>query len=304
MTSFPSHDLTSILSPSLLYATLKNRLPWSNKNPLDFSAVAAYLFENEPDSLKDFHRICYPALKYLSTMGVSNVPDLMQLLPAPGAKEFPEQALGFQLLLDQGPRMLFKGIDQRYTNAYFDVISLNYAKQLHALPQALRPDSKARWMDEIGVSFDFWIVARFWFMAPFAHSEGIQDQELQRAMAEESRIAVEGRTGKMDPYRATKDELDKDIYAFSKVFKEFPSHPNIKMDEFVFWFLMLFDAHPPIIKAFGRYPYRNGAVGRESTPRELEWLEDTNHFGEVQEEVAKRIKKDVLAGRWTPLGES
>jgi uncharacterized protein (DUF924 family) len=304
MTSSLSHDLGSILTPSLFHATLKNRLPWPRKNSLDFSAVAAYLFGNEPDSLEDFHRICYPALKYLSTMGISNVPDLMQFLPAPGAKEFPEQALGLQLLLDQGPRALFKGIDQRYTNAYFDVISLKYAKQLHALPEGLRPYSKARWMEELGVSFDFWIVARFWFMAPFAHSEDVHDQGLQSAMAEGSRLAVEGLIGKTDPHRATRDELDKDIYAFSRVFKEFPSHPHVKMEEFVFWFLVLFDAHPPIIKAFGRYPYRNGAVGRESSLRELEWLEETNHFGEVDEEVAKRIKEDVLAGRWTPLGES
>jgi hypothetical protein len=102
----------------------------------------------------------------------------------------------------------------------------------------------------------------------------------------------------------TRKELDKDVYAFSKVFKEFPSHPNVKMEEFVFWFLRLFDAHPPIIKAFWRYPYRNGAVGRESTPLELKWLEETHHFGEVKEAVAKRIKEDVLAGRWTPLGKS
>jgi hypothetical protein len=67
---------------------------------------------------------------------------------------------------------------------------------------------------------------------------------------------------------------------------------------------MIFDAPPPIIEAFGRYPYRNGAVGRESTPTELEWIEKTGHFGEVEPEVAKRIREDVLARRWTPLGES
>jgi hypothetical protein len=66
---------------------------------------------------------------------------------------------------------------------------------------------------------------------------------------------------------------------------------------------MIFDAHPPIVKTFGRYPYRNGAIGRESTPRELEWLEKTDHFAEVEPEVAMRIREDVLAGRWTPLGE-
>jgi hypothetical protein len=124
-----------------------------------------------------------------------------------------------------------------------------------------------------------------------------------RALCEESRVAVEEFTGKIDQYRATKEALDNDIYAFSRECKNFPTHPDTTLEEYVFWFLMIFDAHPPIIKVFGRYPYRNGAAGRESTPAELEWLEKTDHFGEVALDVAKRIREDVLAGRWTPLGE-
>lgn len=57
-----------------------------------------------------------------------------------------------------------------------------------------------------------------------------------------------------------------------------------------------FDAHPPIIKTLERYPYRNGAVGKESTIRELEWLENTYHFGEVEPEVVKRIREDGVIG--------
>jgi uncharacterized protein (DUF924 family) len=304
MTFISTNDLSSILTPSLFYAVLKNRMPWPIDKSFPFSAVTAYIFKNEPDSAEEFHRICYPILKHLSTIGVSNFPDLMQYLPAPESEEFPEQALGLQLLLDQGPRFLLGGIDQRYTNAYFDVISLQYAKQLHALPEALRPDSKTRWMGEVGACFDCWIIARFWFMAPFAHAEDGHCQDVQSAMAEESRLAVEEFTGKKDPYRATKEALEKDTYAFSREYKNFPMHQDVKLEEFVFWFLMIFDAHPPIIKAFGRYPYRNGAVGRESTPIELEWIDKTGHFGEVEPEVAKRVREDVLARRWTPLGES
>jgi len=123
-------------------------------------------------------------------------------------------------------------------------------------------------------------------------------------MAEESRLAVEEPTEKIDPYRATKEALEEDVYALSREYKNFPQHPDAKLEKLVFWFLMVFDAHPPIIKTFGRYPYRNRATGRESTPREVEWLEKTDHFGEVEPEAAKRIREDVLAGRWTPLGES
>jgi len=99
-------------------------------------------------------------------MGISNIPDLMQYLLAPESRDFSEQALGLQLLLDQGPRFLLDGIDQKYTNAYFDIISLKYAKQFHALPEAIGPDGKTRWMEEAGASFGCWVVARFWFMTP------------------------------------------------------------------------------------------------------------------------------------------
>lgn len=32
-------------------------------------------------------------------------------------------------------------------------------------------------------------------------------------------------------------------------------------------------AHSDVLERFGRYPYRNEAIGRESTKEELEWLE-------------------------------
>lgn len=271
-------------------------MPWPKDKSFPFSAVAACIFKNEPDGAEELHHFCYPVLKHLSIIGISNIPDLMQYLPAPQSKAFPEQALGLQLLINQGPRFLLDGIDQRYTNAYFDVISLRYTKQLHALPEVLRLDSKTRWMDEVRANFDCWVVARFWFMAPFALAEDVHCRDVQSAMAEESRLAVEELIGKIDPYRATKEALEKDVYAFSKEYKNFPRHPDVKLEEFVFWFLMILDAHPPIIKTFERYPYRNGAMGREITPRELEWLEKTDHFGEVEPEVAKRIREGVLAG--------
>jgi hypothetical protein len=164
MISTLDNDFSSILTPSLFYAVLKNRMPWPKDKFFPLSAVTAYLFTNEPDGVEEFHRICYPVLKHLGTVGISNIPDLMQYLPTPESKDFPEQALGLQLLLDQGPRFLLNGIDQRYTNAYSDAISLKFAKQLHALPEALRPDSKTRWVEQVGASFDHWVVARSCFM--------------------------------------------------------------------------------------------------------------------------------------------
>jgi len=36
--------------------------------------------------------------------------------------------------------------------------------------------------------------------------------------------------------------------------------------------------HKAIIDRFGRYPYRNELLGRESTPEELEWLKENSGF--------------------------
>lgn len=38
--------------------------------------------------------------------------------------------------------------------------------------------------------------------------------------------------------------------------------------------------HRDIIERFGRFPYRNAALGRESTPEELEFLKDGPRFGQ------------------------
>lgn len=65
------------------------------------------------------------------------------------------------------------------------------------------------------------------------------------------------------------------------------------------------EAHTPIVRVFGGYPYRNGAVGRVSSAEEEAWLEATGGgFGVgVDGEAEERIRRDVRAGRWTPLGE-
>ena len=38
--------------------------------------------------------------------------------------------------------------------------------------------------------------------------------------------------------------------------------------------------HYEVIEKYGRYPYRNGVLGRESTPEELEYLKTANTYGQ------------------------
>ena len=44
--------------------------------------------------------------------------------------------------------------------------------------------------------------------------------------------------------------------------------------------LKFFDDHAEVVARFGRYPSRNKAMGRESTPEELEYLKDGHSWGQ------------------------
>lgn len=97
--------------------------------------------------------IAMAALKHLSTIDTTTILDLMAVLPQPESPYFPEQAFGLLLLLDQAPRSLLGGVDERWQVSYFDPLTLKLVKHFETLPYGLRPDSKARWIDEKGYDF-------------------------------------------------------------------------------------------------------------------------------------------------------
>ena len=300
-----SSDLSQILTPSLFYAVVKNRNPWPKESTLDFKIVMVHLISEAPEGREEFHKMIFPALKALSVLGLDNVPDLMTLLPPPSSPEFPEQALGLQLLVDQGPRSFCKGVDKRWEANYFDVISQRLAKSFFALPDNLRPWNKERWLGQLGASFDYWMLPSVWFLAPWEHSEHVEDQELAEKWTEHLRIEVEKQSGEKDPNRAKREELFKDTHALLRMFQEGgPSlQGRVTTARYLFWLFTVLNVHKPIIDKFGRYPYRNAGAGRVSTEEEKVWIEETGRFGVVEPDVAEKIMEDVKAGRWTPLGE-
>ncbi|KAJ7186786.1 hypothetical protein C8R46DRAFT_981089 [Mycena filopes] len=294
-----TETLEYLLRPEVLNAALSVYWPWSKSAPVDWEAVRDVYFGDQSDVDK-LREACYPALKKLSVIGLDNMPNLMQFLPPPSAPEFPQQALGLLILIDQGSRLLLNGVDARWTNDYFDHVAYAFVSHLLDLPEDLRPDKAQRWTN-VGYSFDSWVAIRFWFIAPFAHAEIWASQERAVALADEARVVTERRTGVADPYRRTRDKNSRDPLAFARVITAGPPAGNITMPEFIFWFSMVIDIHPPIIRKFGRYPYRNGAFGRFATAEEEQFLRDTNCFGCIDAESAAKIRQDVLAGRWTPL---
>lgn len=293
-----SDQLRPLLSPALFHGLVDTVIPYSTKEPIDFALAGRNFFRGEklPDMLNEQVR---SFLMTLSRLGLESVPDLTTFLPPPPDPDFPRQALGLQLLLDQMPRRLCKGIDTRWTNAYFDVISLRYAQALDALPSDQRPHAWARWRG--AATLDYWVHVRTWFLTPFVHTDQAAVQERALALTEETRRQVEALTGTSDPHREQRSTTLSDIYAFPRVMEEGAPQDGANLQAFAYWMCMLMDVHKPIVDRFGRYPYRNAFFGRKDTPEEEEWFERTGNFARPSQEVRDRLKKDIDAGVWTPL---
>ncbi|GAB1316043.1 hypothetical protein MFIFM68171_06253 [Madurella fahalii] len=293
-----SDRLRPLLTPALFHLLVDTVIPYSTKDPIDFARVGRDFSWGEGLPGKVIEQV-RPVLLTLSELGLENVPDLTTFLPPLSDPDFPRQALGLQLLLDQMPRRLCRGIDTRWTNAYFDVINLRYTQALDALPAAQKPHSWARWRDS--VTLDYWVVVRTWFGTPFVHMDQVAVQERAVAFTEETRRQVEELTGTNDPYREERSMILSDIYAFPRVVKEGAPQDGANIQKYTYWMCMLMDVHKPIVDRFGWYPYRNVYFGREDTPEEEEWFEKTGNFARPSQEVRDRIKKDIDAGVWTPL---
>ncbi|KAH8895786.1 hypothetical protein GQ53DRAFT_33065 [Thozetella sp. PMI_491] len=298
---FTPEEIRSLLTPELLAMLVRARLPYDKFESIDFARFGREIF------LVDHfgpvvERKVWPVLIALSKIGLERMPDLSRYLPPPTDPTFPEQCLGLLLLVDHCPRLLFKGVDHRYTYAYFSEISQRLATYWHELPPAQRPDSWERWQHEAGL--DYWIGVRFWFGTPFVHSEHDFHQEIALGFTEETRSVVESVSGIRDPYRTRREAILSDIYGFPREYRAGPPQGrDVTRESWMFWMGMLMDIHKPIIDRYGRYPYLNAICGRSSTVGEKNWIEKTTHYGEASEEVAKKIAADVRRGRWRPLGE-
>jgi len=127
----------------------------------------------------------------------------------------PQGALALLILLDQFPRNLYRG-------------------SAHAF--ATDPKARAFALVAVDKGFDREVepILRNFFYLPFAHSEGLADQDFGLALCTEA--------GDAD---------------------------NIK------WAGL----HRDIIVRFGRFPHRNHALGRTTTPEEQQFLDDGGFAG-------------------------
>lgn len=294
------NELGQLLTPALFTMIVKARLPYELKSRIDFAEFGRNIFLEDHFGPVVKDRV-WPVLIALSKIGLDRMPDLSAYLPSPSDSSYPEQCLGLVLVLDHCPRILFRGIDERWTYAYFAQVSQRLAKVWYALPASQRPDKWERWQTHAGL--DYWIAVRFWFGTQFVHSERLDNQHIALLYTDETRSVVERESGQTDPYRTKRKEILSDLVGFPREYtKGPPQADDVTRESWTFWMGMLMDIHVPIIETFGRYPYLNAIWGRESTAEEKDWIARTRHWGETTGEVARRVKEDVLAGRWTPLG--
>ncbi|KAF2473548.1 uncharacterized protein BDR25DRAFT_301799 [Lindgomyces ingoldianus] len=290
--------LRSLLTPERLLSIFKLGIPWPKDVQLN-----GQVWAEKPDE-STWRLECWDALVAISKLGLNSVPDMMSFLPDPSSDDFPEQALGIMLLLDQAPRLVCEGLDERWRNDYFDHLALKFARQLHMLPRDQGIETKDRWITRSGYTFEHWTALRIFIAAPFAHAENMECQDIQSSMARELRRETADHYNATDQYHAKDPHLrdSRDTLAFARIAGTGGADSD-EVKDHVFWYCWIMDAHPPIIRVFGRYPYRNAAVGRESTEEEKKFLEKTQHFGELSDkEAANKIMKDVKEGQWTPLG--
>ena len=238
-------DLSSILTPNLLRATLHHFVPFPQNGDIDGTAATRFYFgdgQSLPEYLSETRNLCYPALLALSKLGpdAEKVPDLKDFLPHPSDLSFVEQAAGLVLLVDQGPRALCLGSESRWTVGFFDILSLKLSRALLKLPDRLRIDHSERWTCDVGTSYQYWSVIWILLMGPLVHSESLELQHMRVQLGEEIRVTIEKSSGRLDPWRKSKEADMTNTLVFPERVKSWP-RGKMQMEDFNFWFMMILD---------------------------------------------------------------
>lgn len=191
-----------------------------------------------------------PALEAIKSSGLTGA----QLLEA-ARPSSPCAWLGLILLLDQVPRNCYRGASSRFVFTVFDPLALAVAQAAvaagvpHTAPEI-------RWRPAY----------RSWFYLPFEHSEDLAMHDECRAQYEGLARDVEALLAEEDEESAGDDEYRR--HAWRVVHKDEKAARALVAAQLDFA-----RRHDDIIRKFGRYPHRNGPLGRETTAEEKAFLE-------------------------------
>jgi uncharacterized protein (DUF924 family) len=158
-------------------------------------------------------------------------------------------ALSLVLLLDQISRNIFRtneGLVKVYN--HYDAIAYSLVQSMLSPHSPVgRPDLHPQWRTSV--------VHRMWFYMPLMHSEEIKAHEL----FDELTAGLEDELAEKEGNEAMRHVLQQ----------------NIKAEK----------EHRAILDKFGRYPHRNGALGRRTTVEERKFMDEGGAtFGIAQDE--------------------
>ncbi|PTB66267.1 DUF924-domain-containing protein [Trichoderma citrinoviride] len=210
----------------------------------------------------DFDKLCVerfgPTLAAIRSRGITSGHDIIYALQPTDAHDW----LSLVLLLDQIPRNCFRGESSASVFTYWDPMARDVA--LAALERGI-PD---RW-PEIRWRF----ACRAWFYVPLMHAEDAPLHEL--AVGKYQLLARD-----VESLMATTTTDDNDDVAVvvdreyrlaaQKVVQADPGAAR----EYAQLNLGFEKRHWAVVRRFGRYPHRNGVLGRETTEEEREYLDN------------------------------
>lgn len=299
----PHHqELRDILTPQLFHRLHSLYLPFSKAEPLNALSVADWFLGTDPSLGTDFYTLCmHDVLLPLSLHPLDSLPDLTTFLPHPTSRDYPIQAFGLQILLDQVPRYCLSGIDKRWISGYFDVLSVKVIDQLYNnVPYESRWDNPTRWQI-LGYPAEQILLRRILMVAPYVHSANWGDHLMHFGLVEQIRREAETMYRTADALREVQTRDAKDKFEFGRILKRYEDvRKGIKrLDDFIFLFARVMRLHEPVIREFGRSPEKCMYLGLDVTDGEKEYLDESGF--RADEEVLKKIRQDKANGIWTPL---
>ncbi|CAG8909325.1 unnamed protein product [Penicillium egyptiacum] len=246
-----SPDLKQTLTPTLLVDVHKL---WFDHLSSEESLVLPGWSEMGKWFSRDeaFDKACVtefrPALEKIVDSGASASDILFAVSPSS-----PMDWLGIIILLDQISRNCFRGADSKLVFGRFDPLAEEVA--LRAINEEIPTQSPY---------FKYRMAYRTWFHMPLMHSENLAVHEQAIKVHEDTARDMNELLAR-NPSTLTEEER-----TCQGVLSE-------KAEALQAFLSNTFDfekRHKVIIERFGRYPHRNQALGRSSTPEEIEYLDN------------------------------
>lgn len=290
------------LTNELLDRLFHLRFSWAKARKIDFELVKQWQGPLPSEIENALFELTWPTVCKLTTLKPTTMqPELVEaFVMALGHSlepEFLPRAVALMMLLDQCPRMFHaQSTNARWVSDFFDPLTQNFLTHLLSHTDILYFQS---W-SVLGYDIESYMVITSLIISAADHSESMARHDALRQIQKRRRAELELATGHSDTFAETLERNRNDTLAFPRFMRsEKPLLRNVY--DFLYLRMAIVDMHYPIIAKFGRYPWRNGNIGRLSTQQELQFLEDSDHFGDLDQDVKAQINADIAAGRWTPF---